>query len=167
MTDIYSEAWEEYGELAGELLIKYKPKFCKIVRKWCHYCQHEFDDMYGEVVTWQLPRYIHTYDMTKSDQDIMTYIFNTIGWNCYKWLKRKKPKPSPEVPDVGTQQPSLVEAEMLLANLDPDDAWIIEQRVLYGYTFEELADALDITKAAARRQYNKAIYNAQGVILDE
>ena len=99
----------------------------------------------------------------------MTYVFASISWNCHKWLKRKKVKHHEpiEFHEPSRADSSGLEAELLLGKLDDYDAWLIRYRVLEGYTFPEIAEALEVPLAVARRQVNQAINRARGILADD
>lgn len=158
---VFEQAWNDYGHEAGRLIEQYKPKFCKIVRRWARN-QTEFEDMYSDAVVWRMPRFIETWDPIKGD--MMFYIFKAVNWYCVKYINRNKRHKHSELVDV---ERATVTDNFMLDELSEIDAYVLKYRYIEEFTLKEMSDSLGVTVSEFRSMCNEALGNARRLFESE
>lgn len=154
--DVFENAWKDYGEEAARLIEQYKPKLCKIVRKWT-YNENDFDEMLADIM-WRMPRIIENWDPCKGD--MMAYIFGIVNRYCHKFsLKSRNERGRHEyLIDVEVRNPI---TEFVLDELSETDAYFLKNYYIEGFTYKEIAEALDVSRSSVRNSVAEALENAR------
>lgn len=130
-----------------------------------------FDDLYSTVVLTRAHAIMRTY---RSEAGVLpiTHLCANVRWYAYERVLGRKYKKVPEPVDMssGGHDSSVSDDVMhngaqvkeFLAQLPEDAASLLEWHLVKGYTFEEIAVYMDLTRAQAKTRYQEALELARG-----
>jgi DNA-directed RNA polymerase specialized sigma24 family protein len=130
-----------------------------------------FDDLYSTVVLTRAHAIMRTY---RSEAGVLpiTHLCANVRWYAYERVLGRKYKRVPEPVDMtdGQHDSATTDCAMhtnaqvkeLLTQLPQAAADLLEWHLVKGYTFDEIAVYMNITRAQAKTQYQEALELARG-----
>lgn len=146
---------------AWEFYIRHERRITCLIRKYAGKNDNLFDELWDEVID-RLPRIIELHaDLSPEHQLAIT--MRNLAW--YLWKRRnalaKQEAFEQTIQSYNVDLDSRIEVESILSDLSEEDAFILQCKDMYSLTFEEIGDALGISKSTARNRYNEALSNAR------
>lgn len=156
--NIWDKAWSEYGEEAGNLLIKYQPLYRKVVRGYSRNEAH-FEEMYDDVVTYRLPRFLEMWDPTVIPS-VNTWLVMQIRFYCMKFNNKEQLRYRRErngVAPTSLERPMTHNFKEFSIDLEDvhiteDEARLLHFRFAQEFSYREIGDWLGVTPYEARKR---------------
>lgn len=151
----------------------------KMVRKICSLCSRGRDDLVEDLYSYCLDRIqaiADTWDPEKGAK-MSTHIFANLKWYLWKYMNRYERHctkfaaleygddvPSRRLADSMPSIDAKEEVQFILEQLNDWDGYLLLMRDGHGYTFQEIAEANDLSKNTVRTHYWRAMERAQSLV---
>lgn len=166
----------ESTQIAFELTVRLEKKLRRILHRVAKQWGADIsiaDDLWGEVVLDRGPRIIELW-RPGATANIENYYLRSVRQYAEKRMQRRAnrdPKQAPRY-ESGSQEPVEIaeiraEVELLLDQLHPFDAWVLKAHIIEGYSYAEIAEALDRSKSYARVAVRRALRRAREVVEEQ
>lgn len=143
-----------------------------LCRRMCRRRYDLVDDMLSDMVTTYVPAIFENWDPTFDvPPDKKAWV--DLKWYCWKWMNRRMRTEvirfpqlefEEEIPDKRKDEHDLRdEVQTLLSKLSAYDSAMLSMHLLCSMTFEDIGNALDISKGTARNHYIKALNRAKAL----
>jgi RNA polymerase sigma factor (sigma-70 family) len=153
---------------AWEWLIANETAVNGLIRKSCRGAYHLQDELLEEVYD-RVVRVYETHD-PRFDVPVTPYVMRSLRWYLWKWMNKNylqlSTQPLPEdkpAPDELGKLEHIDEVQYILSRLDRHDRHLLALKHLAGMTFEQMGEALGVTKVTARKHYLRALREARRV----
>lgn len=164
---------------AWEFLVTYQPAIINICRKRCRGRPELIDELLSEAAV-RVPIIHDMWDDTVGVK-LTTYVFTSLQWYLWKHMNKCKKIELPQCSDEEKDELAQVkcrlsdtqigydlevkdQVQLVLGQLDEYDRWILDAYYMCGWTFEEVGDALGITKITASKHVARAMRRAREII---
>ena len=170
-----------------DVILRLKPKLMAMLKRTC---SPDYEDAWSEVVVDRAPRVFETFRPGVGERDgvpIDAYFMRTMWFYARKWAgkhysSRRDVNLSQGLQGTGNQwleDESFViddrargleakrELEDMLSQLSDYDAWVIRKHSIEGYTFEELAAPMKLSRSAVCAHHKRAMDALRELALSE
>lgn len=147
----------------------------KELRNLCRImCSHRYDlqDEAFSQVCFRMPQIFSTFDV-RIGASIKTHAFKNARWYLWKWLRGphvRRPKQEAEWESLPDEVPEEIidldlpmEVQQIMDRLSEYDRTLLLLYHVHSYTFQEIADYLDVVKGTARNHYLAALKRAREI----
>lgn len=128
----------------------------------------ELDEMYSDVVLSRAIAIMNTYDAAKGAGP-RHHLISNVRWYAYKWVNREAKIRRRHGADVDDHDPGYVDSqdnslrvETILNKVPDEYAQVLRWRYMNGYTPEEIAQHLDVSRDEVKRMCREGLRAARG-----